>query len=103
MIAYLDERDLVTDVYVPQHHDVALDDGRSVSARVYVADEGHVQFAGHWELDDKIAYLLQGCGTEGRSIDYLANILEQLSYLGIEDEHLEDLHAQARAQDESGD
>ena len=63
VVAYLDERELVTDVYVPQYHDVALDDGRSVSARVYVADVEHTQFAGHWELEDKIAYLLQGTGS----------------------------------------
>ena len=99
VIAYLDDRELVTDVYLPQHHDVALDDGRSVSARVYVADVEHTQFAGHWNLEDKITYLLQGMGSEGRSIDYLANILEQLNHLGIEDAHLHDLHAQAREKD----
>ena len=101
VIAYLDDRELVTDVYVPQHHDVALDDGRSVTARVYVADVEHIQFAGHWTIEDKVTFLLQGHGTEGRSIDYLANVLEQLSRLGIEDEHLEELHVQARAKDES--
>ncbi len=101
VIAYLDDRELVTDVYLPQHHEVALDDGRSVTARVYVADVKHVQFAGHWQVDDKIVYLLQGHGTEGRSIDYLANILDQLNHLGIDDDHLKDLHAQARAKDKT--
>jgi len=99
VISYLDDRELVTDVYLPQHHEVHLDDGRSVSARVYVGDVGHAQFAGHWPVEDKISYLLQGTGSEGRSIDYLANILEQLGYLGIEDEHLANLYDQARKKD----
>lgn len=97
VIAYLDERELVTDVYLPQHHDVALSDGRTVSARVYVADVEHDQFAGDWPVERKLTYLLQGTGSEGRSLKYLSNIVEQLSELGIADEGLEALLNQARA------
>ena len=103
VITYLDERELVTDVYLPQHHFVALDDGRSVSARVYVADVDHVQYAGHWPVYDKITYLLQGIGTEGRSIDYLTSIVEQLRDLGITDEGLNDLLDHAKAADSAAD
>ncbi len=98
VIAYLDERELVTDVYLAQHHDVALSDGRVVSARVYVADTEHDQFAGHWPVERKIDYLLQGTGSEGRSLEYLANIVEQLDQLGIADEGLSALLNLARAQ-----
>lgn len=91
VIDYLDERELVTDVYLPQHHDVALSDGRTVSARVYVADVEHDQFAGHWPVERKVSYLLQGTGSEGRSLEYLSNIVDQLSDLGISDESLEAL------------
>ncbi len=99
VIAYLDERELITDVYLPQLHAVALHDDRSVSARVYVADTGHAQFAGHWPVEDKVTYLLQGSGTEGRSIDYLASIVEQLGELGITDDGLKALLDQAQAAD----
>nr|NKB46134.1 gamma-glutamylcyclotransferase [Alphaproteobacteria bacterium] len=95
VVAYLDERELVTDVYLPQYHLVALSDGRSVSARVYVADVEHDQFAGHWPVQQKIQYLLQGTGSEGRSLEYLANIVEQLGQLGIVDEGLSALLLQA--------
>jgi cation transport protein ChaC len=98
-IAYLDERELVTDVYLPQYHDVALDDGRTVSARVYVADVDHDQFAGHWSVEEKVTYLLQGNGSEGRSIEYLANIIDQLEELGISDEGLSELLAHATKAD----
>ena len=99
VIAYLDERELVTDVYLPQHHPVELSDGRSVSARVYVADVDHDQFAGHWPVTEKIKYLLQGTGSEGRSLEYLANIVEQLGELGISDDGLSELLLQASQAD----
>jgi len=101
VIAYLDERELVTDVYLPQHHDVSLSDGRTVAARVYVADIDHDQFAGHWPQDRKVEYLLQGVGSEGRSLEYLSNIIEQLGQLGIEDEGLSALLRHAESQDEA--
>jgi len=90
-VAYLDERELVTDVYLIQHLDVDFSDGRTVSARVYVADTNHDQFAGHWPLAQKITYLLQGTGSEGRSMEYLSNIVEQLELLEIADPGLVDL------------
>ncbi|MEQ8508570.1 MAG: gamma-glutamylcyclotransferase [Rhodospirillaceae bacterium] len=97
VVAYLDERELVTDVYLTQHLDVDLLDGRSVPARVYVADTNHDQFAGHWSVTEKIKYLLQGTGSEGRSIEYLSNIVEQLELLKIADPGLVDLLRQAQA------
>jgi cation transport protein ChaC len=97
VVAYLDERELVTDVYLTQHLDIDLSDGRTVSARVYVADTSHDQFAGHWSVDQKVAYLLQGTGSEGRSIEYLSNIVEQLKLLDIPDPGLVDLLRQAQA------
>jgi len=97
VIAYLDERELITDVYLPEHHEIVLDHGRTVSARVYVADVGHEHFAGYCSLEEKITYLRQGLGTEGSSIDYLAKVVSALGELGIRDDGLSDLlkHAQA--------
>ena len=97
VVGYLDERELVTDVYLPQHHPVQLSDGREVSAaRVYVADVDHDQFAGHWPITEKITYLLQGTGSEGRSLEYLANIVDQLGELGISDDGLSELLVRAQ-------
>jgi len=56
----------------------------------------HDQFAGHWPVERKVTYLLQGTGSEGRSLEYLSNIVEQLGDLGISDEGLEALLSQAR-------
>ena len=96
VVDYLDKRELVTDVYLAKHYTVALIDGRSVAARVYVADTEHLQFAGDWPLGDKIRYLLQGYGSEGRSIDYLENIVSQLDSLGMPDRELSGMLGRAR-------
>ncbi|MBT7450849.1 MAG: gamma-glutamylcyclotransferase, partial [Rhodospirillaceae bacterium] len=48
---------------------------------------------------EKIKYLLQGTGTEGRSLEYLANIVDQLGELGIADEGLSELLSQASQAD----
>ena len=57
VIAYLDERELITDIYHPRMLDVTLEDGRTVPARGYVADTAHQQFVGGWSDAEKAAAL----------------------------------------------
>jgi cation transport protein ChaC len=102
VVAYLDERELISYIYVPRHLPIALEDGRMAVARVYVADATHAQFAGNWPLEKKAAHVVQGRGSEGRSLDYLANIVMHLKELGIVDADLELLLTQARALDNAG-
>jgi cation transport protein ChaC len=97
VIGYLDDRELISYIYVPRHVTVELDDGQHVVARAYIADASHEQFAGHWADDVKAGHIAQGQGSEGRSIDYLANIVEQLHALNIVDLNLESLLSKARA------
>jgi cation transport protein ChaC len=97
VIDYLDERELISYIYIPRHLRIRLANGRSAVARVYVADDSHAQFAGHWSDDEKAAHVVQGVGSEGRSLDYLANIIAHLEDLGIIDANLERLLAKARA------
>ena len=85
VIGYLDERELVTDVYVPKTLSVTLDDGRKVAARGYVADPHHKQYAGHLPLAEKAAVVRRGTGREGRSRDYIANVVTHLDEFGIND------------------
>jgi len=99
VIRYLDERELVNDVYLPCHVNLELEGGFRVKARTYVADTEHLQYAGAWSDTLKIKYLIQGYGKEGRSLDYLASIIEQLSHLGMVDEQLTQLLAKARVED----
>lgn len=97
VIGYLDERELISYIYIPRHLPVTLNSGQTVVARAYVADATHEQFAGHWPEDAKIAHIAQGIGSEGTSVDYLANIVNHLRDLNISDANLESLLEKVRA------
>ncbi|WP_173978636.1 gamma-glutamylcyclotransferase [Magnetospirillum sp. UT-4] len=80
--AMLDERELVTGVYLPRLLPVTLDDGRRVPAYAYVVDRGHWQY---WrgEAAEAARLIGQGAGPAGTSRDYLASTLEHMEALGI--------------------
>jgi cation transport protein ChaC len=96
-LKYLDDRELITKIYIPRRLPIELADGRRVTARVYVSDATHVQFVGDWSDERKVAHIVQGVGSEGRSFDYLANIARHLDALGIADATIARLHGLARA------
>jgi cation transport protein ChaC len=96
VIAYLDERELISYIYIPRRISVSFEDGRRAVARVYLPDATHEQFAGHWPDEEKARLISQGVGSEGSSLDYLANIVAHLTELGIRDEKMERLLALAR-------
>ncbi len=96
-VTYLDGRELITGIYVPRHHPLRLDDGRDVLARVYVADTAHEQFVGTWPDSDKTAAIVRGVGSEGRSLDYLASVVDHLRQVGINDAHMMALLKSAQA------
>jgi cation transport protein ChaC len=95
-VQYLDARELITAIYIPRHLPIRLDDGRNVMARIYIADVTHEQFVGHWSDDEKAAAIVRGIGSEGRSLDYLASVVDHLRELAIDDAHLTELLKKAR-------
>ena len=76
---------------MPEEKDIILADDRVVRARVYISNLSHKHYVGHLSISDKVNYLMQGSGSEGRSIDYLSNIIDQLNKLKIEDEGLNEV------------
>jgi glutathione-specific gamma-glutamylcyclotransferase len=98
VIDYLDERELISYIYVPRHLPILVDGVGPVIARVYVPDAMHAQFAGLWPADKKAKHIAQGVGSEGSSLDYVANIVDHLHQLSITDTNLESLLVLARAQ-----
>src|SRR4051812_28151079 len=84
-LEYLDDRELITDIYIPRHRPVVLASGRTAIARVYVADTAHQQYVGGWSDAEKVRHILQGKGSEGRSLEYLRNLVQHLHELGIAD------------------
>ncbi len=99
IIGYLDERELITDIYHPRTLEVMLADGAVVNARAYVADTTHAQFVGGWSDDEKAATIVAGRGSQGRSLDYLASLVAHLDELGIGDGHMHRLLAMAKLKD----
>lgn len=97
VIDYLDERELISYIYIPRHLPIIFHDGTTAIARAYLPDAAHAQFAGHWSVDDKARHIAQGVGSEGTSLGYLANIVDHLRELGISDAKMESLLEQARA------
>lgn len=95
VVAYLDERELITNIYRPQILTPVLGDGTTVQARTYVADMSPAQFVGDWSDAEKAAAIVAGRGTEGRSLDYLASLVAHLDELNIGDAHLRRLRALA--------
>jgi cation transport protein ChaC len=89
VVAYLRERELVTNVYLERMLPVRLADGQSVVALCYVVDRGHAQYAGNLSVEAAAAIVTGGVGQSGRNEDYLFNTVEHLKALGIRDHWLE--------------
>ena len=89
VLAYLRERELVTQVYIETKRVVRFDNGEKIEALAYVVDRGHEQYAGRMR-DADIAGIVRGAvGGSGANIDYVVNTLSHLRDEGIHDPHLE--------------
>lgn len=86
--AYLVAREQVTTVYREAMRPVRLEDGRVVTALVYVVDERHEQYAGELDLDRQLEMVRQGVGISGPNVDYVLNTAQHLAELGIKDRQL---------------
>ncbi len=84
VVNYLDEREMVTAVYRPIRHLVRLS-GRMVTARAYVVDRGHPQYAGKLSLEEQARQIDGARGVSGVNIDYLASTVAHLDEMGIVD------------------
>lgn len=89
VVAYLRERELVTNVYVERSLTVRLDRGEQVEALAYVVDRGHVQYGGAMDVEHAIARVRGAAGRSGANEDYVVNTVEHLKALGIRDHWLE--------------
>lgn len=98
VFAYLQERELVTDVYEPSQVQVQLEDGRDIAALTYCVVRDHVQYTGQLSLDEQVQLIIQGEGNSGRNRDYLADMVAHLDEMGWDDPDLASLwHAVQKA------
>jgi glutathione-specific gamma-glutamylcyclotransferase len=89
VIAYLHERELVTNVYLEKVLPITLDDGTRVGAVTYVVDRTHVQYAGRLDPGEAASIVAGATGYSGRNEDYVLNTVEHLKALRINDPWLE--------------
>jgi cation transport protein ChaC len=93
VVAYLRAREQTTNVYREVMRSVWLDnDARErVSALTYVADRGHVQYAGRLSLRDQLRHVLQGHGRSGNNRDYVITTVKAIEAEGFRDAPLHQL------------
>jgi cation transport protein ChaC len=89
-LAYLREREQVTDVYVETYKPVSLLDGsgRELEALCYIADRGHPQYAGRLSIETQARLVRSAVGRSGANLDYVLNTVRHLEEAGIDDAEL---------------
>ncbi|TAH64824.1 MAG: gamma-glutamylcyclotransferase [Rhodopseudomonas palustris] len=97
-VAYLREREQVTNVYREVMRSVWLQDDarRRVSALVYVVDRGHEQYSGRLSAAEQLHLIRQGHGISGPNRDYVLSTVQALEAQGCRDANLHRLASQLR-------
>jgi len=90
VMARLDARELVTDVYRVVDIPVRGAVGR-IRARAYVCDTGHAQFAGRMSIGEMARRIYGAVGSQGPNEEYLFNSVDALRGMGVRDQRLETL------------
>lgn len=96
-LAYLRERELISSAYLERSLDVDLQDGRRISALVYVIDPHHVQYCGGLPLEEQAQIISSARGGMGPNTEYLYNTADHLSEIGLHDPDLEWLSHRVKA------
>lgn len=102
VIAYLRERELVTNVYLERIMPIRLSDGRRQKAVTYVVDRGHRQYASGMTVEEAARIVAAATGKSGRNSDYVLNTVAHLRELGIRDNWMEDVAARLHIYQELG-
>ena len=101
VLAYLRERELVTNVYRESWRMVRLEGAgqRSTRALTYLVDPTHEQYAGKLSRDALLAHVRDGVGRSGGNADYVINTASHLVKLGFRDPVLEWLAEELKPRD----
>ncbi len=87
VLAYLSERELVTEVYQEVWRTIRFANGTHppVRALTYLAVRDHVQYAGRLPHERLLEIVRDGAGRSGANRDYVINTAAHLSALGLRD------------------
>ncbi len=94
-LAYLREREQVTDVYVEAYRPIRLLDGSgcAMKALCYLVDRNHEQYAGVLPLEEQVRIIKAGKGQAGGNVEYVLKTLRHLQDAGVNDPMLSGLAA----------
>ncbi|HEY0912791.1 MAG TPA: gamma-glutamylcyclotransferase [Bradyrhizobium sp.] len=89
-VEYLRAREQTTNVYREVTRSVWLDNAarERVSALTYVADRGHVQYAGRLSLAEQLRHVQHAHGRSGNNRDYVLETVKAIEAQGFRDEQL---------------
>ncbi len=91
VLTYLDERELVTNVYQRRRLPVTLASGPTVEAWCYLVRRDHEQYVGHLPEAERLRRIRQASGISGPCAEYLHNTVAHLRTMGIREPELERL------------
>ena len=91
VLAYLRERELITNVYLETHYDAVLESGETISTLTYMVDQNHPQYAGKLSHQKLLKQIKGAVGKSGPNEAYFLNTAEHLAEIGIRDETMERL------------
>ncbi len=89
VLAYLRERELITNVYLETQIDAVLDSGETISTLTYVVDQTHPQYAGKLGHRELLKQIRGAVGKSGPNEEYFLSTAEHLREIGIHDEFME--------------
>jgi glutathione-specific gamma-glutamylcyclotransferase len=94
-VAYLRDREQVTNVYVEAVRPIWLLDGsgRMLKALTYIVDRNHPQYAGDLPFEAQIRIVRAGKGQAGGNVEYVLRTLRHLEEAGVHDPLLSNLAA----------
>jgi cation transport protein ChaC len=94
-VAYLREREQITEVYREAYRTVRLLDGsgRTIKALTYLADPNHEQYAGGLSLEEQLHIVRTRKGETGTNAEYVLNTVRHLEEEGVHDATLARLAA----------
>ena len=87
-LAYLRERELISEAYLEDWLDIYLASGPRVRALCYVINRDHAQYAGGLPLEAQARIIAKSHGDKGPNCEYLFATTNHLAKLAIADDDL---------------
>lgn len=90
------KREMITGCYLPTWCQLALDDGRTVNALVFIMDPRHPLYESDTRAQIIAPLIAAASGPLGTNAQYLFSLEQELQKLGMQDECLNDLVTNVR-------